>query len=143
MGFWSEAWETAKSIGEGVLDVFVGICEVLISVVWAIGKVIFSIAKHLYNWIDRMIEKIGNKIAGTTMVPPKETEEFLKGLRDKGKTTLPPYKPGVQRSILIAHDAEGKILVAQPTSTESGFDAAIDEAFKKGNLVEQPIELES
>lgn len=140
MGFWSDAWDAAKAIGQGVVDVFVGITAVLIMTVFAIGYAIFSIIEHLYDWIDKMVDKIGSKLKGTTMVPPTETEEFIKGLRDKGKTTLPPYKPGVKRSLLVAHDSDGKVVAAQVASTEKGFESTIDEAFKKGHLVEQPVE---
>lgn len=90
MGFWSDAWDAAKTIGKGVVDVFVGITAVLILTIYAIGYAIFSIFEHLYDWIDKMVDKVGSKLKGTTMVPPTETEEFIKGLRDKGKTTLPP-----------------------------------------------------
>lgn len=141
MGFWSAAWDTAKAIGRGVVDVFVGITAVLILTIYAIGYAIFSIFEHLYDWIDKMVDKVGNKLKGTTMVPPTETEEFIKGLRNQGKTTLPPYKPGVKRSLLIAHDNNGKVVAAQVASTEKGFDDTIDDAFKKGHLVEQPVEI--
>lgn len=140
MGFWSDAWNAAKTIGKGVVDVFVGITAVLILTIYAIGYAIFSIFEHLYDWIDKMVDKVGSKLKGTTMVPPTETEEFIKGLRDKGKTTLPPYKPGVKRSLLVAHDSNGKVVAAQVASTEKGFDSTINEAFKKGHLVEQPVE---
>ncbi|MDO4180911.1 MAG: hypothetical protein Q4D36_06435 [Bacteroidales bacterium] len=140
MGFWSDAWDAAKTIGKGVVDVFVGITAVLILTIYAIGYAIFSIFEHLYDWIDKMVDKVGSKLKGTTMVPPTETEEFIKGLRDKGKTTLPPYKPGVKRSLLVAHDSNGKVVAAQVASTEKGFDSTINEAFKKGHLVEQPVE---
>lgn len=140
MGFWNNAWSAAKAIGKGVIDVFIGIGEVLILAIYAIGYVIFSIIEHLYNWIDGIIEKHRNKkINKTIMVPPAETEEFIKGLRDKGKTTLPPYKPGVKRTLLVAEDS-GTVVVGQVASTERGFDDNIEEAFKKGYLVEQPIE---
>lgn len=140
MGFWSDAWDAAKTTGKGVVDVFVGITAVLILTIYAIGYAIFSIFEHLYDWIDKMVDKVGSKLKGTTMVPPTETEEFIKGLRDKGKTTLPPYKPGVKRSLLVAHDSNGKVVAAQVASTEKGFDSTINEAFKKGHLVEQPVE---
>lgn len=140
MGFWSDAWDAAKTIGKGVVDVFVGITAVLILTIYAIGYAIFSIFEHLYDWIDKMVDKVGSKLKGTTMVPPTETEEFIKGLRDKGKTTLPPYKPGVKRSLLVAHDSNGKVVAAQVASTEKGFDSTINEAFKKGHLVELPVE---
>lgn len=140
MGFWSDAWDAAKTIGKGVVGVFVGITAVLILTIYAIGYAIFSIFEHLYDWIDKMVDKVGSKLKGTTMVPPTETEEFIKGLRDKGKTTLPPYKPGVKRSLLVAHDSNGKVVAAQVASTEKGFDSTINEAFKKGHLVEQPVE---
>lgn len=140
MGFWSDAWDAAKTIGKGVVNVFVGITAVLILTIYAIGYAIFSIFEHLYDWIDKMVDKVGSKLKGTTMVPPTETEEFIKGLRDKGKTTLPPYKPGVKRSLLVAHDSNGKVVAAQVASTEKGFDSTINEAFKKGHLVEQPVE---
>lgn len=140
MGFWSDAWDAAKTIGKGVVDVFVGITAVLILTIYAIGYAIFSIFEHLYDWIDKMVDKVRSKLKGTTMVPPTETEEFIKGLRDKGKTTLPPYKPGVKRSLLVAHDSNGKVVAAQVASTEKGFDSTINEAFKKGHLVEQPVE---
>lgn len=142
MGFWSAAWDAAKTVGQGVKDVFVGIGSVIMLTIYAIGYVIFSIIEHLYNWIDKQIEKFGSKVKGTTMVPPEETEKFIKELNEKkGTTTLPPYKPGVKRSILVAHDENGKVLTAQVTSTEKGFDGAINEAFNKGNLVEQPVEV--
>lgn len=139
MGFWSNAWQAAKQVGKGIGQVFIGIAEVLILTVYAIGYVIFSIVEHLYNWIDGIIEKHGSKVKGTVMVPPEETEKFIKELRDKGKTTLPPYKPGVKRTLLVAEEGNGKVVAAQPASTDKGFDAKIEEAFKKGHLVEQPI----
>ena len=49
MGFWNNAWSAAKAIGKGVIDVFIGIGEVLILAIYAIGYVIFSIIEHLYN----------------------------------------------------------------------------------------------
>lgn len=140
MGFWSNAWDTAKAIGQGVVDVFVGIVSVLVLIVWSIGYIIFSIFEHLYTWIDETIEKVSTKLKGTTMVPPEDTEKFIEGLNDKGKTTLPSYKPGLKRSLMIANDTSGKIVRAQVVSTNSGWEKAIEEAFNKGNLVEQPIE---
>lgn len=141
MGFWTSAWNAAKAVGRGVADVFIGITAVLILVVYAIGYVIFTIVDHLYDWIDEKLEKFGNKLTGTTMVPPEDTEEFIKKLREQKKTTLPAYKPGTKRTLLVGHDSNGKVLVAQPASTEKGFDKAIDEAFRQGHLVEQPIEI--
>lgn len=139
MGFWSDAWDAAKSVGKGIVDVFVGIAEVLILTVFAIGYAIFSIFEHLYNWIDGMIEKLGSKFKGTVMVPPADTEEFLKGLGDRGVKKLPPYTPGVKRTLLVAEDSNGKVLSAQVASTERGFEGTIEDAFKQGHLVEQPI----
>ena len=52
MGFWSETWDAAKSIGKGIADVFVGVVAVLVLTIWAIGYVVFSIFDHLYDWID-------------------------------------------------------------------------------------------
>lgn len=142
MGFWSDAWNTAKAIGQGVVDVFVGIVNVLVLTVWAIGYVIFSIFEHLYSWIDETIEKVKIKLKGTTMVPPEDTEQFIRDLNNnKGKTTLPPYKPGVKRSLVVANDTSGKVVRAQVVSTDSGWEKAIDDAFKKGNLVDQPVEI--
>ena len=141
MGFWTTAWNAAKTVGKGVVDVFVGVAAVLISVVYAIGYAIFSIIDHLYTWIDGILEKHGSKVKGTTMVPPDATEGFINDLKSKGHTTtLAPYKPGVKRSLLVAHDEKGKVIAAQVTSTEKGFDRTIEDAFKQGNLVEQPIE---
>lgn len=143
MGFWSDAWNTAKAIGQGVVDVFVGIVSVLVLTVWAIGCVIFSIFEHLYSWIDETIENVKTKLRGTTMVPPEDTEKFISDLNNnKGKTTLPPYKPGVKRSLVVAHNTSGKVVRAQVVSTDSGWEKAIDDAFKKGNLVDQPIEID-
>lgn len=142
MGIWSDAWDAAKAVGKGVLDVFVGITAVLVLTVLAIGYVLFTIGEHLYNWIDSLLEKLGNKMKGTVMVPPEDTEVFIKGLGDRGVKKLPPYKPGVKRTLLVAEDANGKVLKAQIASTERGFEDAIDEAFKQGRLVEQPVETE-
>lgn len=139
MGFWSDAWDAAKTVGKGVFDVFVGITAVLVLTVFAIGYVIFSISEHLYKWIDGMVEKLGNKMKGTVMVPPEDTEEFIKGLGDRGVKKLPPYKPGVKRTLLVAEDESGKVLSAQVASTERGFEDAIEDAFKQGHIVEQPV----
>jgi len=141
MGFWSSAWNAAKAIGKGVANVFVGIVSVLVLTVWAIGYVIFSIFEHLYDWIDNTIEWVKDKckIGGTTMVPPEDTEEFIKGLKDKGVTTLPPYQPGTKRTLMVAHDTNGKVVRAQVASTQSGFEKQIQDAFTKGDLVEQPV----
>lgn len=140
MGFWSNVWNAAKTIGQGVVDVFAGITAVLILTIYAIGDAIFTVVKHLYDWIDDMFDKNGGDLSGVTMVPPKDTEEFISGLRNKGYTTLPPHKPGTKRSLLVAYGKDGKVTVAQVTSTNKGFDRTIDEAFKQGHLVEQPIE---
>ena len=64
MGFWSDAWDAAKAIGQGVVDVFVGITAVLILTIYAIGYVLFSIIDHLYDWIDKMVDKVGSKLKG-------------------------------------------------------------------------------
>lgn len=138
MSFISEWWENAKAIGEGILDVFATIGEVLITAIFAIGYVIFKITEHLYQWIDGIIDKIEGR--GTvTMVPPKDTEEFLKTLSDKGKTTLAPYTPGKKRSLMVATDANGKVKVAQVSETDKGYEKSIQDAFDKGHVVEQPV----
>lgn len=141
MGFWSKAWSAAKAVGKGVVDVFIGITEVLLLTVWAIGYVIFSVLDHLYSWIDRVIENVKTKLKGVQMVPPQDTEEFIKELNNKNKTTLPPYKPGVKRSLLIATGVNGKVACAQIVSA-GGFESTIDNAFKRGDIVDQPIENE-
>jgi hypothetical protein len=138
MSFISECWENAKAIGKGILDVFATIGEVLITAIFAIGYVIFEIVKHLYEWIDSIADKLqGN--GDVVMVPPKDTEEFIQNLRERGKTTLPPYKPGTKRTLLVGSDSNGKVKVGQVASTEKGFEKPIQDAFDKGNLVEQPI----
>lgn len=139
MGFLSNAWEAAKQVGKGLGQVFIGIGEALVLIVYAIGYVLFTIVEHLYNWIDGVIEKFGNKVSTTTMLSPEDTEEFITTLRNKGKTTLPEYTPGVNRSIMSAHDSNGKVIYSQVTSTEKGFEPRIAEAFKKGHIIEQPI----
>jgi len=140
MGFWSNAWNAAKAVGRGVVDVFTGVIAVMEFTVWAIGYIIFSIFDHLFSWIDNVIEKVKTKLKGVTMVPPEDTENFIKGLNNKGTTTLPPYKPGVKRSLLVATGEDGKVKQAQVVSTTKGFESTIEDAFEKGNLVEQPIE---
>lgn len=140
MGFWSDAWDAAKAIGQGVVDVFVGITAVLIMTIYAIGYAIFSIFEHLYDWIDKMVERFGNKVSTVTMVPPADTEIFINDLRNKGKTTLPPYPAG-KRSLIIAQDKNGKVTVGQVGETDRGFESKIEDAFKKGHLVEQPVEV--
>lgn len=141
MGFWSEVWDTAKSLGKGVVDVFVGVISVLVLTIWAIGYVIFSIFDHLYDWIDNTIEWVKDKfkIGSTTMVPPEETEKFIAGLNNSGKTTLPPYKPGTKRTLMVAHDTNGKVVRAQVASTTKGFEEQIQAAFDRGDLIEQPV----
>lgn len=141
MGFWSSAWNAAKAVGNGVVNVFVGIVSVLVLTVWAIGYAIFSIFEHLYSWIDDTIEWVKDKckIGGTTMVPPDDTEKFIKGLNDRGVTKLPTYTPGTKRTLMVAHDTNGKVVRAQVASTQSGFEKQIEDAFKKGDLVEQPV----
>lgn len=141
MGLLSSMWDAAKTIGKGVAQVFLGIGEVLILAIYAIGCVIFSIVEHLYNWIDSMITKIGNKIKSAIMLSPEDTEKFIRSLPEDKRTVLPPYKPGVRRSVLAAIDENGKVGVAQIASTERGFESQIEEAFKKGHLVEQPVEI--
>lgn len=140
MGFWNNAWNAAKAIGQGVVDVFVGIVSVLVLTIWSIGYAIFSIFEHLYSWIDETIEEVKTKVKGITMVPPKDTEEFISDLNSKGKTTLPPYKPGTKRSLMVATGTSGKVVRAQIVETKSGWEDVIDKAFEKGDLVEQPIE---
>lgn len=143
MGFWSNVWNTAKAVGKGVVDVFTGIIVVMVLTVWAIGYVIFSIIDHLFTWIDNTIERIKEKLSGVQMVPPEDTEEFVKRLNEqKGKTVLPPYKPGVKRTLMVATGIDGKVKQGQIASTQSGFDSTIEEAFKRGNIVDQPIENE-
>jgi len=143
MGFWSSLWDAAKSVGEGIVDVFVGIAAVLVLTVWAIGYVIFSIFEHLYSWIDQTIEKVKVKLSGVTMVPPEDTEKFVEEWnRTHPKSVLPKYKPGTKRSMMAASNINNKIVSAQIVSTTRGFEHAIEEAFRKGNLVEQPIENE-
>ena len=51
MGFLSNAWEAAKQVGKGLGQVFIGIGEALVLIVYAIGYVLFTIVEHLYNWI--------------------------------------------------------------------------------------------
>lgn len=140
MGFWSETWEDAKAIGRGIVDVFIGVASVLVLAVWAIGYVIFSIVDHLHKWIDNTLEKIG-KLTSTTMVSPDDTEKFISNLPPEKKTKLEPYKPNVQRSLVAAMDGN-KVVSAQIVSTTKGFDSTIQEIFDKGQIVEQPIELE-
>lgn len=142
MGFWSSAWNAAKAVGKGVVDVFTGVIAVMVLTVWAIGYVIFSIFDHLFSWIDDVIEKVKTKLKGVQMVPPEDTEKFIKELNNKGTTKLPAYKPGVKRSLLVATGEDGKVKRAQVVSTDKGFGSTIENAFNRGDIVEQPIENE-
>lgn len=138
MGFWSEAWEAAKAIGRGITDVFVGIASVLVLVVWAIGYTIFSVVDHLYKWIDKTIERIKKYFTSTVMLSPDETEKFINTLPSDKRTKLIPYEPNVKRSVMAAMDGN-KVVSAQIVSTTKGFDDTIQDAFDRGEIVEQPI----
>ncbi len=138
MGFWSEAWEAAKAIGRGITDVFVGIASVLVLVVWAIGYAIFSVVDHLYKWIDKTIERIKKYFTSTVMLSPDETEKFINTLPSDKRKELEPYKPNVKRSVMAAMDGN-KVVSAQIVSTTKGFDDTIQDAFDRGEIVEQPI----
>lgn len=140
MGFWQDVWSAAKAVGKGVKDVFVGILEVMVLTVYAIGYVLFTIAEHLYNWIDGLFDSnVTSTTTGVTLVPEDETEKFIKGLNSNGKTVLPGYTPKVKRTLIVAHDENNKVVKAQVASTTKGFESRIQEAFNKGHLVEQPI----
>mgnify|MGYP004628783075 FL=1 len=138
MGFWSEAWEAAKAIGRGITDVFVGIASVLVLVVWAIGYAIFSVVDHLYKWIDKTIERIKKYFTSTVMLSPDETEKFINTLPSDKRKKLKPYEPNVKRSVMAAMDGN-KVGFAQIVSTTKGFDDTIQDAFDRGEIVEQPI----
>ncbi len=140
MAFWTEIWTAAMQVKDSFISVMKTIGEVLIDAIFAIGRKIFEIVTHLYQWIDEFIDR-GQLKRGdeTTMVPPKDTEEFIKSLRDRGRTTLPPYTPGTKRSLIVGSDANGTVKVAQISSTESGFESKIQDSFDKGNLVVTPI----
>lgn len=138
MGFWSEAWEAAKAIGRGITDVFVGIASVLVLVVWAIGYAIFSVVDHLYKWIDKTIERIKKYFTSTVMLSPDETEKFINTLPSDKRKKLKPYTPNVKRSVMAAMDGN-KVVSAQIVSTTKGFDDTIQDAFDRGEIVEQPI----
>lgn len=138
MGFWSEAWEAAKAIGRGITDVFVGIASVLVLVVWAIGYAIFSVVDHLYKWIDKTIERIKKYFTSTVMLSPDETEKFINTLPSDKRKELKPYEPNVKRSVMAAMDGN-KVVSAQIVSTTKGFDDTIQDAFDRGEIVEQPI----
>ena len=140
MAFWTEIWTAAMQVKDSFLGVLQTIGEVLIDAIYSIGRKIFEIVKHLYQWIDEFIDR-GQLKRGdeTTMVPPKDTEEFIKSLRDRGRTTLPPYTPGTKRSLIVGSDANGKVKVAQISSTEDRFEQKIQDSFDKGKLVVTPI----
>lgn len=138
MGYWSEAWEAAKAIGRGITDVFVGIASVLVLVVWAIGYAIFSVVDHLYKWIDKTIERIKKYFTSTVMLSPDETEKFINTLPSDKRKKLIPYTPNVKRSVMAAMDGN-KVVSAQIVSTTKGFDDTIQDAFDRGEIVEQPI----
>ena len=138
MGYWSEAWEAAKAIGRGITDVFVGIASVLVLVVWAIGYAIFSVVDHLYKWIDKTIERIKKYFTSTVMLSPDETEKFINTLPSDKRKKLKPYTPNVKRSVMAAMDGN-KVVAAQIVSTTKGFDDTIQDAFDRGEIVEQPI----
>lgn len=140
MGFLSETWEAAKSIGRGITDVFVGIASVLVLAVWAIGYAIFSVVDHLYTWIDETIEKIKKYFTSTVMLSPDETEKFINTLPPDKRKRLGPHKPNVKRTMMAAMDGN-KVVSAQIASTTKGFDDIIQEAFDRGEIVEQPIDL--
>jgi hypothetical protein len=140
MAFWTEIWTAAMQVKDSFLGVLQTIGEVLIDAIYSIGRKIFEIVKHLYQWIDEFTTR-GKLKSGdeTTMVPPKDTEVFIKSLRDRGRTTLPPYTPGTKRSLIVGSDANGKVKVAQISSTEDGFEQKIQDSFDKGKLVVTPI----
>lgn len=138
MGYWSEAWEAAKAIGRGITDVFVGIASVLVLVVWAIGYAIFSVVDHLYKWIDKTIERIKKYFTSTVMLSPDETEKFINTLPSDKRKKLKPYTPNVKISVMAAMDGN-KVVSAQIVSTTKGFDDTIQDAFDRGEIVEQPI----
>lgn len=138
MGYWSEAWEAAKAIGRGITDVFVGIASVLVLVVWAIGYAIFSVVDHLYKWIDKTIERIKKYFTSTVMLSPDETEKFINTLPSDKRKKIKPYTPNVKRSVMAAMDGN-KVVSAQIVSTTKGFDDTIQDAFDRGEIVEQPI----
>ena len=139
MGFLSDIWDAAKSIGKGVADIFVGVAAVLVLTIWAIGYVIFSVVGHLYKWIDETIEKVKGTVSSVIMIDPKETEIFVKGLPEKKRTILEGYSPGATNSLMVATDRNGKVQRAQITSTTKGFDDIIEDAFRRGEIVEQPV----
>lgn len=138
MGFWSDAWDAAKLIGKGIADVFIGVVSVLVLTIFAIGYVIFSVVEHLYNWIDTTIAKTKQWFTSVIMIDPQTTEEFLKTLPDDKKKTLPMYSVGERRSLILGMD-KNKVGYAQLTSTTKGFDDIIEDAFSRGEMVEQPI----
>ena len=138
MGFWSEAWDRAKSVGRGVADVFVGVVAVLVLTVYAIGVAIFSIVKHLYAWIDKLVSKFKCRKGTAIILPPKETGEFLNGLKNE-RAVLPDYTPN--SSLLVATNDKGEVITAQVASPDEGYERTIDEFFKKGMIVEQPFVL--
>lgn len=72
------------------------------------------------------------------MLSPDETETFISTLPSDKRKTLEPYKPNVKRTVMAAMDGN-KVVSAQIASTTKGFDDTIQEAFDRGEIVEQPI----
>lgn len=138
MAFWTEIWTAAMQVKDSFLGLLKSIGEVLIDWIYSIGREIFKIVQHLFDWIDEFASKYNLKGGKVIMVPPKDTEEFLTSLKDRGKTTLPAYTPGTKRTLIVANDANGKIKVAQ-VGESGGYENTIQDSFDKGALVEQPI----
>lgn len=72
------------------------------------------------------------------MLSPDETEKFINTLPSDKRKKLKPYTPNVKRSVMAAMDGN-KVVSAQIVSTTKGFDDTIQDAFDRGEIVEQPI----
>lgn len=140
MGFWSDVWDSAKVIGKGIADVFLGIAEVLVLTVYAIVDTIFTITEHLYDWIDGVINQ-GKDISSTVLFSPEDTERFLKTLEEngKGRKVLKPYDSKSRKSMVVATGKNKKVTHAQLTTSAKGYDKDIEEAWDEGLLVEVPV----
>lgn len=104
---------------------------------WFLSDSLFTVKEHLYTWIDTVVKEIGQPLKVVYLVPPEITAILLKeNFHDAFKNH---HETQGKRTLLIALGADDKMKCIQIINAR-GFEAIIEDAFYKNNIVEQPID---
>lgn len=145
MGFFSELWEGAKTVGKGLLEIIGALVSVLFEgAFWLVGK-IFDAIEALFDFIDDMIEAVIDAIGSfftsdgkdgeAGVLPP--TPEVIGIIEKYDKEYSTDYKRKAREgkaTLGYIQDGNGKVVGASIVGSDKGFDSKIGETHKRKRI---------